>query len=61
MPGSRLVALQLTMTNTQEEAEDAQLLKLLYEFKCSSVRINIGPFKTLLRRWELVMGHANGF
>jgi len=27
----------------------------------SSVWINVGPFATLLRRWELVMGHANGF
>ena len=53
MPGSRLVAHQL-MTNTQ-------LLKLLHEFKSPSVRIDVGPFMTLLRRWELVMGHANGF
>jgi hypothetical protein len=28
--------------------------------KSSSVRINIGPF-TLLRGWELVMGHSNRF
>jgi hypothetical protein len=25
------------------------------------VRIDVGPFTTFLRRWELVMGHANGF
>jgi hypothetical protein len=39
----------------------AQLLKLLHEFKSLSVRIDVGPFTTLLRRWELVMGHANRF
>ena len=61
MPGSRPVAQQLTMTNTQGDAEAAQLLKLLHEFKSSSVRMDVGPFTTLLRRWELVMGHANGF
>jgi len=49
---------QLMMTNTQGDPEAAQLLKLLHEFKSSSVRIDAGP---LLRRWELVMGHANGF
>jgi len=43
------------------DAEAAQLLKLLREFKSSSVRIDVGPVTTLLRRWELVMGHANGF
>jgi hypothetical protein len=48
------------MMNTQGDPEAAQLLKLLYEFKSLSIRINVGPF-TLLRRWELVMGHANGF
>ena len=57
MPGSRPVAHQLTTTNTQV----AQLTKQLYEFKSSSVRIDVGPFATLLRRWWLVMGHANGF
>ena len=33
----------------------------VYEFKSSSVRIDVGPFTILLRWWELVMGHANGF
>jgi len=54
------VAHQLT-TNMQGDAEAAQLLKLLHEFKSLSVRIDVRPFTTLLRRWELVMGHANGF
>jgi len=49
------------MTNTQGDPEAAQLLKLLNEFKGSTVRIDIGPFTTLLKRWELVMGHANRF
>jgi hypothetical protein len=39
----------------------SQLLKLLHEFKSSSVRIDVGPFATLLRRWEFVMAHAKGF
>jgi len=41
-------------TNTQGGPQVAQLLKLLHEFKSSSVRINVGPFATLLRRWKLV-------
>jgi len=49
------------MTNTQGDPQAAQLLKMLHEFKSSSLRIDVGPFMTLLRRWELVMGHANGF
>jgi hypothetical protein len=49
------------MTNTQGDPQAAQLLKLLHEFNSSSVRIEVGPFKTLLRRWELGMGHADGF
>jgi hypothetical protein len=49
---------QLTIMNTQGNPQAAQLLKLLQEFKSSSVRID-GPFMTLLRRWELVMRHAN--
>ena len=61
MPGSRPVAHQLTTTNTQGNPQVAQLLKLLHEFMSSSVRIDVGPFATLLRRWKLVMGHANGF
>ena len=61
MPGSRPVAHQLTTTNTKGEPQVAQFLKLLHEFKSSSVRIDIGPFVTLLRRWKLVMGHAKGF
>ena len=61
MPASRPVAHQLTMTNTQGDTEAAQLLKLSHEFKSSSLRIDVGPFTTLLRRWELIMGHANGF
>jgi len=60
MLGSRPVAYHLTMTNIQGDTEAAQLQKLLYEFKCLSVRIDVGPFKILLR-WELVMGHASGF
>jgi len=35
--------------------------ELLHKFKSLSVRIDVGPLTTLLRRWELVMGHANGF
>ena len=35
--------------------------ELLHEFKSSSVRIDVGTFTTLLRRWVLVMGRANGF
>ena len=61
MPGLRPVAHQLTMTNKLGDAQAAQPLKLLHEFKSSSVRIDVGPFTTLLWRWELVMGHANGF
>jgi len=61
MPSSRPVAHQLTKTNTQGDPEAARLLKLLHEFKSSSVRIDVGPFTTLLRRWGLVKGHANGF
>jgi len=61
MTGSRPVAHQLTMPNTQGDPEAAQLLKLLHEFERSSIRINVGPFTKLLRRWELVMGQANGF
>jgi hypothetical protein len=33
----------------------------LHEFKSSSIRIDVGPFTTFLRWWELVMGHANEF
>jgi hypothetical protein len=61
MPGSRPVAHQWTMTNTQGDPQAAQYLRGLHEFKNSSVRIKVGPFTTLLRRWELVIGHANGF
>jgi len=61
MPGSRPVTQELTMTNTQGDPQAAQLLKLLDEFKSSSIRINVGPFTILLSRWELVTGHANGF
>jgi len=50
-----------TMTDTQEDQKAAQLVKLSHEFKNSSVRIEVEPFATLLRRWEYVMGHANGF
>jgi hypothetical protein len=49
------------MTNTQGDPKAAKFLKLLHKLKSSSVRINIGPFETLLRRWELVMGNANRF
>ena len=61
MPGSRLVAHQLTMTNTQGDPKAVQLLKLLHEFKSLSIRNDVGPFMTLLRRWKLVIGHANEF
>jgi hypothetical protein len=61
MPGSRTLAHQLTMINTQEDPQAAQLMKLLNEFKSLSIRIDVSPFTTLLSRWELVMGHANGF
>jgi hypothetical protein len=49
------------MTKTQGDPQAAQLLKLLHKFKSSSIRIDVGPFTTLLRRWGLVMGYANGF
>jgi hypothetical protein len=49
------------MTNTQGDPQAAQLLKLLHRFKSSSIRIDIRSFMTLLRRWELVMGHINEF
>jgi hypothetical protein len=49
------------MMNTQGDPQAAQLLTLLHEFKSSSVRIDVRPFTTLLRRWELVMGHTNRF
>jgi hypothetical protein len=61
MPGSGLVARLLKMMKTQEDIQAAPLLKMLHEFKRSSVRIDIGPFTTLLRSWELVIGHSNGF
>jgi hypothetical protein len=61
MPGSRPVAHQLMMTNTQGDPQAAQLLKLLHKFKSLSVRIDVGPFMTLLQRRELVKGHANRF
>jgi hypothetical protein len=60
MLGWRPVTHHLTMTNTQGDPQAAQLLKLLQEFKSSSVRNDVGPVTTLLRRWELVMAHANG-
>ena len=60
IPSSRLVAHQLMTTNTQGDPQVAQLLKQLHEFNSLSVRIDVGPFATLLRRWELVMGHSNG-
>jgi hypothetical protein len=49
------------MMNTQGDPQAALLLKLLHEFNSLPVRINVRPFMTLLRRWELVMGHANKF
>jgi len=61
MPDSRPVAHQLKTTDTQGDTQVAQLLKLLRKFKGSSVRIDVGPFATLLIGWKLVMGHANGF
>jgi hypothetical protein len=47
--------------HTRKPIKAAHLLKMLQEFKSLSVRIDIRPFTTLLRRWELVMGRANGF
>ena len=61
MPGSRPVAHQLSTMNTPGYPKVAQHLKALQEFKRSFVRIDVGPFVTLLRRWTLVMGHANVF
>ena len=46
---------------THGDPQVAQLLRQLHEFNSSSVRIGVGPFATMLRRWELVMGHANVF
>jgi len=56
MPDSRPVAHQLTMTNTQGNPQVAQLMILLHEFKSLSVRIDVGPFATLLRRWKFGYG-----
>jgi hypothetical protein len=39
-----------SVTNTRGDPQAAQLLKLLHEFKSSSVRIDVRPFMTLLRR-----------
>jgi hypothetical protein len=61
MTSSRPAAHQLMMTNTQEDSQAAQLLKLFHELKSSSFRINVRPFTTLLSRWKFVMGHAKGF
>ena len=47
--------------DTQGDPQAEQFLKLLHEFKSSSIRIDVGPITTLLKRWELVMGHANMF
>jgi len=47
--------------NTEGDPQVAQLLKQLHAFNSSSIQIDVGPFVTLLRRWELVMGHVNGF
>jgi hypothetical protein len=47
------------MIMTVDTQGDPQLLKLLHEFMTSSLRIDVRSFTTLLRRWELVMGHAN--
>ena len=46
---------------THGEPQVAQLLKELHEFNSSSFRINVRPFMTLLRSWELVTRHANRF
>jgi hypothetical protein len=60
MPGTKPATHQLKMTNTQGEPQAAQLLKLLHEFKSSSVRIDVRPFTTLLKGQELVMGKPTG-
>ena len=60
MPSSRPVAHQLTMTNTGRP-RSCTTPELLHEFKSSSIRNDVRPFTTLLRRWELVMGHDNRF
>jgi hypothetical protein len=48
------------MMNTQGHPKAAQLLKLLHKFKSLSVRIDVGPFTTLLRSgnwlWDMPMG-----
>jgi hypothetical protein len=49
------------MTNSQGNPQAAQLLKLLHEFKSLSIRIDVGPCMTMLKRWEYVMGDANRF
>jgi hypothetical protein len=43
MPGSRLVAYQLMMTNTQGNPQATQLLKSLHKFKSLSFRIYVRP------------------
>jgi hypothetical protein len=49
------------MKNTQGDPQAAEFLNLLHELKNSSVRFDVEPFTTLLRRWEWVKGHVNGF
>jgi hypothetical protein len=51
----------LVDNDTQADPQPAKLLKLLLEFQSSSIRIEVGSFTALLRRWELVMRHANRF
>jgi hypothetical protein len=49
------------MTNTQGDPQAEQLLKPLHEFQSLSIRIDIRPFTTMLRRWDMVIGNANRF
>ena len=51
----------MTKMNTQGDTQVEQLLKPLHEFKRSFFGIVVGPFVTLLGRWTLGIGHANGF
>jgi hypothetical protein len=57
MPGSRPVAHKLTMTNTKGDPQTTQLLKMLHEFKSSSVRIDVDHLRHC---WGEEMGMGYG-
>jgi hypothetical protein len=61
MLGSGPVGQPLRVTNTQVGPSAAQCWTLLPNFHSLFVRISVEPFKTVLMRTELIMGHANEF